>query len=54
MTADRIRVLGERRQEIDLEGLVQAILLIAEQQLRDQQAENRHHRPDGEDRRRSA
>jgi hypothetical protein len=54
MTADRIRVSGKPKQKIDADLLMQAILLIAEQQLRELQADGDHDHPDGEDRRKSA
>lgn len=38
MATDRIRVTGEPRQQIDVDLLVQAVILIAEQRLRAEQA----------------
>jgi hypothetical protein len=37
MTAKRIRVSGAPKKSIDLETLLQAVLLIAEQRLHEQQ-----------------
>jgi hypothetical protein len=37
MTAKRIRVSGKPKRNIDVDALLQAVLLIAEQRLHDQQ-----------------
>jgi hypothetical protein len=37
MTANRIRVSGSPKRKIDIDTLLQAILLIAEQRLHDEQ-----------------
>jgi hypothetical protein len=54
MTANRIRVSGAPKQRIDVDGLLQAVLMIAEQQLRAQHAAEHGDAADDEDRRESA
>jgi hypothetical protein len=54
VTANRIRVSGKPKRDIDDDLLLQAILLIAEDRLRDLEAADGTHRADGEDQRESA